>query len=244
MFGPAATDQAVVNETFARTFWPEQSPIGKPARDVDRKGNVQRTFTIVGVVRDTHMTGLERIEPVIYTPARTGMLLTRGGSQTFERIRAAGLAQNPALSIARQPLTDSLRKYLEQSRFGAYLAWALGLLGLSLATVGVFGVFAYAVEERRREIGVRLALGAARAHIIRMLVSTHGRAMLAGLGLGVLLSFGAGPVLRSYLFGLSPLDPLVYLLVLGLLTGAAVLATAVPTRRAWRVDPAVTLRDE
>jgi putative ABC transport system permease protein len=170
--------------------------------------------------------------------------LTRGGPETFERVRAAGLAQNPALTIVRQPLTDSLRKYLEQSRFGAYLAWSLGLLGLALATVGVFGVFAYAVEERRREIGVHLALGAARTHIVRMLVSTHGRAMLAGLGVGVLLSFGAGPVLRSYLYGLSPLDPVAYTIVVALLGTAALLATAIPTRRAMRVDPAVTLRED
>ncbi|HEY0874948.1 MAG TPA: ABC transporter permease [Vicinamibacterales bacterium] len=244
VFGPADTDRAVVNESFVRAFSAEDSQIGKTLRDVDGKGGVRRTFTIVGVVRDSYMTGLEGIEPVIYTPTRAGLLLTRGGPETFERIRAAALAINPGLTITRQPLTDSLRKYLEQSRFGAYLAWALGLFGLGLAMVGVFGVFAYAVEERRREIGVRLALGATRTHIVRMLVSTHGRAMLAGLGAGVLLSFVAGPVLRSYLFGLSPLDPLAYLLVLGLLSAAAVLATAIPTRRAMRLDPAVTLREE
>ncbi len=78
-----------------------------------------------------------------------------------------------------------MRRYLEESRAGATLAWAIGLLGLTLATVGVFGVFAYAVEERRREIGVRLALGAARNQIVSMLVSSSGRAMVLGLGAGL-----------------------------------------------------------
>ena len=94
-----------------------------------------------------------------------------------------------------------MRDYLEKSRTGASLAWAIGLIGLTMATVGVFGVFAYAVEERRREIGLRLALGATRKQIISMLVSSGGRAMLFGLGAGLLLSLGCGPALRRYLYG-------------------------------------------
>ena len=124
------------------------------------------------------------------------------------------------------------------------MAWTLGVLGLALAAVGVFGVFAYAVEERRREIGVRLALGAARGHIVRMLVSTSGHAMAIGLVVGLLLSLACGPVLRSYLFGLHPLDPIAYTAVLTLLGGVALLATAIPARRAMCVDPAITLRED
>lgn len=91
---------------------------------------------------------------------------------------------------------------------------------------------------------MRLALGAARAQIVRMLVSTSGRAIIVGLAAGVLLSFGSGPILRSFLFGLSPLDPLTYGMVLSLLTMSAIAATFVPARRACRVDPAVTLRED
>ncbi|HVH56701.1 MAG TPA: FtsX-like permease family protein [Vicinamibacterales bacterium] len=105
-------------------------------------------------------------------------------------------------------------------------------------------VFAYSVEERRREIGVRLALGAARSQIVRMLLSTNGRAIVAGLGAGLLLSLGCGPVLRSYLYGLSPLDPGAYATVLTLIALAAGVATLVPARRACRIDPAVTLRED
>jgi ABC-type lipoprotein release transport system permease subunit len=145
---------------------------------------------------------------------------------------------------ARFRQRESLRQLLAPSRGGATVAWTLGLLGLALAAVGVFGVFAYSVEERRREIGVRLALGARESQIVRTLVATSGRAMGVGLGLGLLLSFACGPVLRSYLFGLRPLDPMAYAGVIALLGVTATLATLVPARRACRVDPAVTLRDQ
>ena len=130
------------------------------------------------------------------------------------------------------------------SRYGAMVAWGIGLLGLLLASVGVLGVFAYSVEERRREIGIRRALGAARMHILMVLVATSGRGVLVGLGAGLLLSIAGGMLLRGYLYGLSPLDPLAYTGVLTLLAVTAAAATLVPARRACRVDPAITLREE
>jgi ABC-type antimicrobial peptide transport system permease subunit len=125
-------------------------------------------------------------------------------------------------------LTASLSKLLEHSRVAALFAWALSMLALVLASVGAFGVFAYAVEERRREIGVRLALGAAGAQIVRMLLSTSGRAMLVGLGLGLVLSLIGSPLLRSFLYGLSPLDPIAYGFVVAILAATAGLATYRP----------------
>lgn len=245
MFPSSGTNEAVVNQAFARTYFPGEQPVGRDLQEVDsRTGKIRRVYTIVGVARDTYLTGLERIDPVVFTPDNIGTFLTRGGPQGVERIRAAALSINPAATITVRPLKDNVRRYLEESRIGATLAWAIGLLGLSLATVGVFGVFAYAVEERRREIGVRLALGAARRQIVTMLVSSSGRAMLLGLGAGILLSFACGPVLRAYLYGLSPLDPPAYGMVTLLLATAAGLATVIPARRARRVDPAITLRED
>jgi predicted permease len=245
MFPSGISNEVVVNQALVRAYWAGEDPVGRTLHDVDpRKGTVQRVFTIVGVVRDTYLTGLERIDPVIFTPEDVGAFLTRGGPAAVERIRATAMAINPAAIITVRPLRENVRTYLEESRTGATLAWAIGLLGLVLATVGVFGVFAYAVEERRREIGVRLALGAARQQIIRMLVSSSGRAMILGLGAGLILSLGCGPLLRAYLFGLSPLDPIAYAVVTLLLAIAAGLATVVPARRACRVDPAVTLRED
>jgi predicted permease len=245
MFPSGVNDEAVVNQAFARRYLPGEDPVGRTLHEVEyRTGKLRQAYTIVGVVRDTYLTGLERIDPVIFTPDNVGTFVTRGGPAAVERIRAAALSINPAASVTVRPLRDNVRKYLEESRIGATLAWAIGLLGLTLATVGVFGVFAYAVEERRREIGVRLALGAARKQIVSMLVSSSGRAMLFGLGAGILLSFACGPVLRGYLFGLSPLDPVAYGMVTLLLATAAGLATVIPARRACRVDPAITLRED
>jgi MacB-like periplasmic core domain/FtsX-like permease family len=245
MFASTATDEAVLNETAARAWWPGESPLGRTLKDIDyRSGKVRRAFTVVGVARDAHLTDLTTVEPVIFTPTTTGEFMTRGGPAAVEQIRAAALALEPAAIVSVRPLADNLRRYLEESRIGATLAWCLGLLGLSLATVGVFGVFAYAVEERRREVGVRLALGAAGRQIMRMLIETSGRAMIGGLAAGLLLSTASGRLLRTYLYGLSPLDPAAYGLVLAILTGAAVVATSVPVWRACRVDPAVTLRED
>jgi hypothetical protein len=243
-FASDAVGEVIVNETFARVYWRGADPLGQTIREVDRSGAIVRAHTIVGVVRDAYLAGLERVEPMIFRPARQGTFVTAGGPEAIARIRAAAAGLNAAATVRVWPLTDDLRKHLEESRMGAAVAWAIGLLGLLLAAVGVLGVFSYAVEERRREIGVRLALGAARRQIVGMLVTSSGRAMALGLGAGILLSFACGPVLRAYLYGLSPLDPMAYSGVLLLLAGTGTLATLVPARRACRVDPAITLRED
>jgi ABC-type antimicrobial peptide transport system permease subunit len=138
----------------------------------------------------------------------------------------------------------NIERAIATRRFVAGVTWAIGLLGLALATVGVFGVFAYAVEERRREIGVRLALGARPRDIFRALFGINRLPLGVGLAAGVLLSVAAGFVLRGYLLGLNPLDPVAYLGVSALMALATVFATAIPGRRALRVDPAVTLKSE
>ena len=244
MFESRADGEAVVNESFARAFWPGENPLGRIVNDVDNAGVIRQRYTILGVVRDAHLTRLDEVEPIVFTPAKTGEFVTRGGPDAIERIRGAALATSPAAIITVRPLTDELRKHLQASRTGATIAWGIGVLGLALAIVGVFGVFAYAVEERRREIGIRMALGAAKPQVIRALIASSGRAMLAGLGAGLLGSLVCGPVLRRYLYGLSSLDPAAYALVVAILGIAAVLATFIPAKRALRVDAAVTLRAE
>jgi predicted permease len=244
LFASDAAGELVVNEAFVRAYFPHDDPLGNTVGDVDRRGRVTATNTIVGVVRDAYLAGLERIVPVVFRPTTQGIFLTWGGPAAVEKIRATALELNSAARVRAWPLSEDLRDDLESSRQGAALAWGIGLLGLTLATVGVFGVFAYAVEERRREIGVRLALGARSGQIVRMLLSTSGRAMLGGLALGVMASLACGPLLRAYLLGLSPLDPAAYGLAAGLIAFAALLATILPARRATRIDPALTLRED
>jgi ABC-type antimicrobial peptide transport system permease subunit len=148
------------------------------------------------------------------------------------------------LQVSVVPVVANIERALEDRRFGATLAWVLGAVGLTLATVGVFGVFAHAVEERGHELAVRVALGARARDVVRAIMAVHRWSVGGGVVVGLVLSVAGGFVLRSYLFGLSPLDPVAYLAVTGLLILAAALATAVPSRRAMRVDPAATLKSE
>lgn len=244
MYTSDAVGEAVVNETFARTYWSDVDPLRQTLRHIDRKGSVAETYAVVGVVRDAYMTGFDKISPLVFVPTVSATYMTNGGPAAVERARAAALALDSRATVRAYPARDDIRKQLEETRVGAAFAWAMGILGLVLATVGVFGVFAYAVEERRREIGVRIALGAARGQIVAMLLSTSSRAVVIGLAAGLLLSLACGPVLGAMLHGLSPLDPLAYGIMVTSLVAAGCIATLVPARRACRVDPAITLREE
>jgi ABC-type antimicrobial peptide transport system permease subunit len=127
---------------------------------------------------------------------------------------------------------------------GVSIASGLGLISLLLASIGLFGVFAYLVEDRRREIGVRLALGARPADVRRSVAAMARGPIVGGLAAGLLLAVTGGAILRNNLYGLSMLDPLSYLAVAAILGLSALTASAIPLRRATRVDPAVTLRQE
>jgi ABC-type antimicrobial peptide transport system permease subunit len=142
------------------------------------------------------------------------------------------------------PLASSLEARLKEMRIGPLLAGALGLFALVLATVGLSGVFGYAVSQRTREIGIRLALGAQPSAVVRLILGGHSRAVLAGLAIGLLGALGASAVLGNRLHGVSPLDPLTYLGVSAILTVAGLSATYLPARRAVRVDPVDALRHE
>ena len=148
------------------------------------------------------------------------------------------------LTVTLTPLTESVQSTLNDARVGAAVAAGLGGVALLLAIVGVFGVFSYLIEERRREIGIRLALGATKRQIRVALFHACRRPVLTGMVGGLVLSLLAGGLLRRLLFGLSPVDPASYAIVGAVLLSAAIAATAVPVRRALRVDPAIALRAE
>ena len=147
-------------------------------------------------------------------------------------------------TVTIAPLADTKRQALNDSYTGVTVSWMLGGLALVLAVGGVFGVFSYLVEERTREIGIRVALGARRAQVVAALFGSTRTALLAGLAVAAILSFAAGQALRAFLHGLSPLDPLAYVGTAAVLALAAVAATIIPARRAMRVDPVVALRYE
>lgn len=235
--------EAVVNQKAARLLWPNDPVIGKTLTDG------KRTYTIVGVTRDVHFTSRQAIRPTLHVPAGAtsrypGIVVRGGGPAVSGQLTAIIASVDPGATIIIRSLADTLAARLGDEKAGADAAWAGGLLALALATFGVFGIFAYVVEERRREIGIRVALGAQKRQVLGTLFRSARLAVLAGLCLGLVLSLGVGPMLEQFLFGLSPFDPLAFGIVAIILAAAGFVATFIPARRALGVDPAVILKDD
>jgi ABC-type antimicrobial peptide transport system permease subunit len=142
------------------------------------------------------------------------------------------------------PLNNNLDRWLRGPWLGAQLAGALGLFALILATVGMAGVFAYAVQQRTREVGIRMALGATPAQVVRLVLGGSSRAVVIGVVAGFAMALPASRLLRNVLYGLSPLDPIAYISVALILAIAGLAASYAPARRATRVDPVTALRHE
>ena len=235
-------DEVVVNESAARLFWPDEDPIGKTL--MNGTGDKTLTFTVVGLVKDVPVTSLSQLQPVVYQPLGIArLLLVRDPSPAVvDRITSIARGIEPGAGVTARPLADDIKAATANLAIAGKAAWTIGLFALILATAGAFGVFAYTVEERQREIGVRMALGARALDVIRTVVGSAGWPLVFGLGGGALMASIAAPILRRFLYGLSPFDPLAYLAVCLMLVIASLLATWVPARRATRIDPAITLR--
>jgi predicted permease len=240
---PAAAE-AMVNETLARQLWPRDNPLGK-ALVVDFD---DRIYTVTAVVRDSHLTSFSEVEPLVHIPLTSSLglpvLLARTDAAVEEKLKTLVPVVDPQLTLTFTPMSAAMRYTLENAMVGAGIAGSLAVIALGLAIIGVFGVFSYLIEERRKEIGVRVALGATKLRVGRALMRATRVAIGSGLIVGVLLSTLAGIALRSFLFGLSPVDPVSYAAGALVIGGAAIVATAIPVRRALRVDPAITLRAE
>jgi predicted permease len=229
----------VVNATLAAVLWPRQSPLGQTL--IDGK----KTLRVIGVVKDAFLVDLERVRPTIFMKGTaSNLLVPTAATRTVEAVKTLVASLDPNATITVSPLAHQIHEQVLATIAGAWIAGGLGLLALLLASIGTFGVFSYFVIERTREIGVRMALGASRADVLRMVTGHAARAVAVGLFVGAGLSLGLGPVLQSYLYGLSPHDPVAYLGVIALLIVAAGTATALPAWRAVHVDPAITLRHE
>jgi predicted permease len=242
-FEPADADRnaVLINESMARMFWPDAHPVGQTFI----AGSPRH---IVGVVRDAWTAGLDRIEPTFYRPftgAGNATLLVRTTSAGAPSAAAALVRRlDPRVRLEVTPLADRLARSLAPARVGATLAGVLGIFALTLATVGMFGVFAYVVQQRTREIGIRMALGAQAGAVVRLVLLGTSRAVVAGLGVGLIGAVTTSSVLRSYLHGVSPFDAVAYLSVAAILTVAGLSATYLPARRAAAVDPVSVLRYE
>ncbi|HEV8145604.1 MAG TPA: ABC transporter permease [Bryobacteraceae bacterium] len=228
----------IVNEALAAKYWPGESAIGK---SIINEPDVRE---VVGVVRDAQLLGLGPVEPMWFSPYLGGqrsniVMRSRPGARD---VIAAATQVEPRAIVTTSNMADQLGKWLLPAKTASAIAGALGILALVLATLGVFGVLAYSVEQRRREIGVRMALGARPEQVVGLVVRVNSRAIVLGLVAGLLASLAASELVSGFLYGVSRVDPLAYAGVLAILLVAAFIASAVPARRATKVDPLVALR--
>jgi putative ABC transport system permease protein len=245
----AANDRpaVVVNETFARTYWPGQSAIG---RVVHAGGLDQPALEIVGVSRD-HKVRTAGEAPLAYAHLPIGrrqsielVVRTTGAADgLMPALKQAVWALEPdAVFTAEGAATVAAEATMAPTRIGAVLVGAVGVLALLLAAVGLYGVISYSVSLRTREVGIRLALGAERSQVLRMVLGQGIRLALIGVALGAILAAGAATVLQSMLYGVSAFDPVAYGAAAALLMVVVLAANLAPAVAASRIAPATAIR--
>jgi putative ABC transport system permease protein len=239
----------ILSQDMARRFWPNADPVGRSITS----GNGDLSFLIVGVAGDVrNLNQAIDPRPTMYIsttqflfPVMTVVARARGDQPVASLIRTAVNGLDPQLAVFNVRTFDTiLETGTAQPRVTAWLFAMFAALALLLAAIGVYGVLAYLVAQRTREIGVRLALGARPSSVRRLVVGHSLRLSGAGVALGGLGALLAGPALQSQLFGVRPRDPETLALVAVTLIAIALVATYVPARRATRVDPLTALRTE
>jgi len=250
-----APDVAIVNEAVVRRFFAGEQPLGRRLWMTSAGDAPDRGFEVVGVVRDAKAQDfLADPEPVVYLSYPQQTYASGSALVVATTIDpAAAVAElhrwlrryEPHLAIVNVlPYTEVVRGFLYVQRMNAELFATLAFLGLSLAAVGIFSVVSLAVGRRRREIGIRMAIGARQADIGRLIVGRAMTPVLAGLALGLAGALALTGVVRSLLYGIEPTDPIAVAAGTAVLIAAALLAAYVPARRAGRVDPMIALRSE
>ena len=245
--------EAIVNEGMAKQLWPGASAVGRRFRLNADAG----WLTVVGVVRDITIpsTGAKKSSASsfqVYFPfarefeSATAIVRTTGSTPDFtRRLTREAQAVDPGIRVRDVTSVETLlSKQLAGPRFTMSLLAAFAGLALVLATVGLYGVIAYSVSQRTREMGIRLALGADRPSVLRLVMSQGARLTLVGLIAGLVGAAALTRVMVGMLYGVTPLDPLTFVLVGVVLSLVALLASYFPARRATRVDPVVALRAE
>jgi putative ABC transport system permease protein len=246
-----APQVAVMNEAFARTYWPGQDPLGKRFKSMRAESP---WITVVGMIANARTESLaEAGVPQIYlavyqTGAKHLAILLRGQLDTAaipEEVREQVQAVDPTLPVfGAQTLNATVSGALSERRLSMEMVGLFALTALLLAGLGIYGVISYMVSERTHEIGIRLALGAQRRNILRIVVRQGLELALAGAALGLVCALIVSHLMAGLLYGVRPTDPLTFAGVALLLIGVALLASYIPARRAVRVDPLVALRYE
>jgi putative ABC transport system permease protein len=246
---------ALISQTLARQHWPNQDPIGQEIEFGNMDGNL-KPLTIVGVVGDVRARGLDfPPSPIIYVNYRQrGMNVNSSPTIIMRSAAPAGNIVPAARAVFRElapdvpvkfsTFEDEMGGWLADRRFLLLLVGLFAAAALVLAVVGVYGVVAFSVARRTQEVGVRMALGAQRSEVLRLIVGEGARLAAFGVAIGIAASFVITRLISSLLFGISATDPLTFLGLAVLLSLAALVASYIPARRAMRVDPMVALRYE
>jgi putative ABC transport system permease protein len=252
--GEAAPLVVLINQTAARTFWPGRDPIGKRLK-LGNEDAATPWLEVVGVTGDIQEVGLDM-------PPRLEVYCAHRQSQSswqwprFLVLRTAGdplsVRQALAEQVARidpeeplehvMPLVDIVGREMTQTRSQGILLSALAALAVTMACVGIYGVLAHLVTQRTREIGIRTALGAKPRDIAGLVLRYGARLMLVGIASGLIAAVGLSRLMQSLLFGVSPIDPLMFAALPAVLTLIALIACYLPVRRAARIDPTIALR--
>jgi putative ABC transport system permease protein len=244
----------IIDERFANRFFPGEDPIGKQLNDNARTGQ-RAQYTIVGVVRtvihDTlgaEPSYVQYYMPVLQSPEQISTIIVRSENDPLPHvadIQRAVQAVDPDIPIFNvQTMDQRLANSLKTQHLAMTLVGLFSGLALILAAIGLYGVLGYSVVQRTREIGIRLALGATRANVLRLVVGKGMALVGMGLAFGIVLAFILGRLLTSFLHGVGATDPWTFLGVIGVLACTALLASWLPARRAIRIDPIHTLREE
>jgi putative ABC transport system permease protein len=246
---------AVISESLARQRWPNQDVIGQVIEFGNMDANL-KPVTIVGIVGDVRANGLDLPpSPIIYVDYRQrGMkanssptIVMRSAAPEGQIVAAArGIFHNlaPDVPVKFSTFTDEMSGWLANRRFLLLVVGLFAAAALALAAIGIYGVVAFSVARRTQEIGVRMALGAQRSNVLRLVLAEGARLALLGVTIGIAASLAITRLISGLLFGVSATDPLAFVSLAALLSLAALAASYVPARRAMRVDPMVALRYE
>lgn len=246
---------ALVNETFARRYLGPANPIGVTVRTVAEPRFPSALYEVIGVVSDTKYSALrEAVPPITFVPIAQhpsprlwpGIVIrsTAPPSTVMAEVKRAVGELRPNMTMGFSVFETQVRDSLARERIMAWLAAGLGALAALLATIGVYGVISYLVLRRRHEIAIRLALGAGRTRITRLILREIVVLLVVGLVLGGALAIAMASGASSLLFGLSPRDPMTLVEAAGALAVIGLVASSVPAIRASRVDATAALRSE
>jgi predicted permease len=250
---PTTQKVTIIDEYFAQQYWPHEDPLGKRIRTggLDSK---QPWITIVGVVGRVKQDALDS-DPRIafyfphsqYTTAAMNVVLRSNVAPATltSAIKKEIRELDPDLPIYNvRTMDERVQESLARRRFSMVMLGLFAALALALATIGIYGVMAYMVNQGTREIGIRLALGATQRNILHLIVRQGMTLALTGVAIGLAGAFALTRLMRSLLFGVRSTDPLTFIAIAALLAVIALLASYIPARRAARIDPMVSLRCE